>query len=190
MDSSPLRLPWFALKVRPRHEKTTAWALHNKGFEEFLPLYRSRRRWSDRIKELDIPLFPGYVFCRLDPEDRLPALTTAGVVALVGIGKTPSPVEEAEIVALQAVVRSGLRAEPWPFLRIGQAVRIELGPLAGLEGILAEIRNRHRLVVSVTLLQRAVAVEIDRAWIRPIPSRRPSAASSLSSPVLVRTQYA
>jgi len=190
MEPSSSTLPCFALQVRPRHEKAAAWALHNKGFDEFLPLYRSRRRWSDRVKELDMPLFPGYVFCRFDPEDRLPILTTPGVISLVGIGKTPTPVEEAELAALRMVVQSGLNAEPWPFLKVGQPVRIDLGPLAGLEGILTELKNRQRLIVSVGLLQRSVAVEIDGAWVSPICLGRRSAASSSSSPYLVRTQYA
>jgi transcription antitermination factor NusG len=182
--------PWFAVQTKPRHEKVTAWALHNKGYEEFLPLYRSRRRWSDRIKELDIPLFSGYVFCRFDPESRLPILTTPGVISIVGMGKTPAPVTEAEIGALQAVVQSGLKAEPWPFLKVGQAVRIDWGPLAGLEGILLALKNRQRLVVSVTLLQRSVAVEIEGAWVSPLRLGRRGGASTESKSILARTQYA
>ena len=88
----------------------------NKGFEEFLPVYQCRRRWSDRLKEVEFPLFPGYVFCRLNPQYRLPLLTIPGVLHFVGIGKTPVPLEDAEITAIQAAVRSGLSTEPWPFL--------------------------------------------------------------------------
>jgi len=142
----------------------------NKGFEEFLPLYRARRRWSDRQKETEFPLFPGYVFCRLDPQHRLPILTIPGVVHVVGIGKTPVPIEEREITAIQAAVRSGLSAEPWPFLEAGQRVRLEEGPLAGLEGILVGSAKQHRIVVSVTLLKRSVAVAIERHWVRPLDS--------------------
>ena len=170
--------PWFALQVRPRHEKATALALRGKGFEEFLPLCKTKRRWSDRVKELEAPLFPGYVFCRFSPQDRLPILTTPGVAYIVGMGKTPVAVADAEIAALQAIVKSGLRAQAWPFMRIGQFVRIEDGPLCGLEGILLDFRNSHRLVVSVTLLQRSVAVEIERLCVSPIgtPRRPPSMA--------------
>jgi transcription antitermination factor NusG len=185
-----LQKPWFAVQTKSRHEKVAAWALHNKGYEEFLPLYRSRRRWSDRVKELDIPLFSGYVFCRFDPEERLPVLTSPGVLSIVGMGKTPAPVTEAEIAALQVVVESGLKAEPWPFLKVGQAVRIDWGPLAGLEGILTGLKNRQRLVVSVTLLQRSVAVEIDGAWVSPLRLGRRGGASARSSSVLAGTQYA
>lgn len=139
-----------------------------KGYEALLPLYRSRRRWSDRIKELDLPLFDGYVFCRLNPEHRLPVLTIPGVLHFVGTGKAPIAVPDAEIAALQAVMRSGAAAEPWPHLRVGQRIRIDRGPLRNLEGILVEVKGRSRLVVSVSLLQRSVAVEVDRDWVDPI----------------------
>jgi transcription antitermination factor NusG len=159
---------WFALQVKPRHEKVAAQALERKGFEQFLPVYRARRRWSDRVKEVHLPLFPGYAFCRFDPLNRLPVLTIPNVVHVVGFGKTPAPVADVEIASLQAIVKSGLPALPWPFLKIGQFVRIDSGPLIGVTGLLLEIKNGHRLVVSVTLLQRSVAVEIDHAWVTPV----------------------
>ena len=171
LETGDLNRSWFALCVKPRHEKTTAWALRSKGFEEFLPLHRRLRRWSDRLKELDEPLFSRYVFCRFDPMDRLPVLRTPGVVSIVGFAGNPAPVADGEIAALQAIVKSGLTAQPWPFLQRGQLVRIEAGPLSGLEGILLDWKSRHRLIVSVTLLQRSVAVEIDRLWVRPIGAR-------------------
>ncbi|HSW39875.1 MAG TPA: UpxY family transcription antiterminator [Acidobacteriota bacterium] len=160
---------WYALRVRPRFEKTVASTLLLKGYEGFLPLYRRRSRWSDRIKELELPLFTGYMFCRLDINRRLPILVTPGVIQIVGIGKTPHPVDDAEIAALQAIVISGLQAEPRSYLNIGQRVKMELGPLAGIEGILAAIKGSSRLVVSVSLLQRSVSVEIDESWVLPIP---------------------
>jgi transcription antitermination factor NusG len=159
---------WFALRTKPQREKVVASALRSKGYEEFLPLYRSRRRWSDRIKEMDLPLFPGYVFCRFDVHSRLPILVTPGVLLIVGIGKTPLAVNDSEIAALQSIVKSGLQAEPWPFLKVGQRVRIDQGSLEGVEGILTAIKKPCRLVVSVTLLQRSVAVEIDQDWATPI----------------------
>ena len=157
--------PWFALRVRSRYENTVATILGGKGYEWFLPLYKSRRPWSDRIKEIQLPLFPGYVFCRFNVQKRLPILTTPGVVAIVGIGKCPIPVDDGEIAAIQATVRSGLPSRPWPFLEIGQRVRVEYGPLCGLEGILVDLKGQHRLVLSVNLLQRSVAVEVDSAWV-------------------------
>jgi transcription antitermination factor NusG len=165
----PANQPWYALHVRSKFENLASATLHGKGYQEFLPVYRSQRRWSDRVKELDLPLFPGYLFCRFDVHDRLlPILTTPGVVAIVGAGKTPVPVSEEEIAAVQAIVRSGLPAQPWPCLTVGSRVLIERGPLAGVEGIALNVDKKYRLVVSVPLLQRSVAVEIDRDWARPI----------------------
>ncbi|MFY9726811.1 MAG: UpxY family transcription antiterminator [Bryobacteraceae bacterium] len=159
---------WFALRVKSRCEKVVSTIAHNKGFEEFLPLYQCRRRWSDRLKSVEFPLFPGYVFCRLDPQYRLPLLTIPGVLHFVGIGKVPVPIDDAEILAIQSAVASGLSTEPWPFLEVGQRVRLEDGPLVGLEGFLVEVRKRYRVIVSVTLLKRSVAVEIDREWVAPL----------------------
>jgi transcription antitermination factor NusG len=159
---------WFALEVKQRYEQFAATALRNRGYEEFLPLYKCRRRWSDRIKQLDLPLFPGYLFCKLDPDNRLPILATPGVILIVGIGKIPVPVAESEIDAVRSVVASQLSAQPWPFLRAGQQVRIDAGPLRGVEGVFLNHRNQCRLVVSVTILQRSVAVEVDGDWVTPL----------------------
>ncbi len=158
-------LPWYALQVRPRFEKVIASTLLNKGYEGFLPLYRHRSRWSDRMKEVQLPLFPGYLFCRFDLNKRLPILVTPGVMHVVGIGRTPHPVDEGEIAALQSIVFSGLQAEPRSYLNLGERVRIAIGPLAGVEGILAGIKGSNRLVVSVSLLQRSVSVDIDESWV-------------------------
>jgi transcription antitermination factor NusG len=159
---------WFALRVKSRREKVVAMMAQNKGFEEFLPLYQSRRRWSDRLQSVELPLFPGYLFCRLNPQHRLPLLTIPGVLHFVGIGKIPAPIEDVEIAALQTAARSGLLTEPWPFLEIGQRVRLDEGPLAGLEGILVGTSKPERIVVSVTLLKRSVAVSIERHWATPL----------------------
>ena len=168
---------WFALRVKSRAERVVANMARNRGFEEFLPVHQSWRQWSDRKKLVEIPLFPGYVFCRLAPERRLPLLTIPGVLHFVGIGKLPAPIEETEIDAIRAAVDSGLCAEPWPFLEAGQRVRLEGGPLAGLEGILIEARKQQRLVVSVTLLKRSVAVGIERHWVRPLDTSGREATS-------------
>ncbi len=164
-------LPWLALQTRCRYEGFVAKQLRHKGYQILLPLYTCRRRWSDRIKELELPLFPGYVFCRFNPLDRLPILVTPGVIQVIGIGKIPTPVDDAEIAAIQTAIQSGLPRQPWPFLQIGQRVRVECGPLCGLEGIFVDFKGRHRLVLSVTLLQRSVAVEVDGAWVIPIPQQ-------------------
>jgi transcription antitermination factor NusG len=160
--------PWFAVRIRARQERLIASALHNKGYEVFLPLYVSRRRWADRFKELELPLFPGYLFCRFDVQKRLPILMTPGVLQIVGTNNAPLPIEDVEIAAVQSIVLSGLAAEPWPYLRTGETVRIERGSLSGVEGILVAVKKPYRVVVSVTLLQRSVAVEIDQDWMSPV----------------------
>jgi transcription antitermination factor NusG len=159
---------WFALRVKSRREKVVAAIVRNKGCEEFLPVYRSRRHWSDRLKSVELPLFAGYVFCRLDPMQRLPLLKIPGVLHFVSTGKAPIPIEDREIAAIQTAVRSGALTEPWPFPAVGQCVRIEDGPLAGLEGILAGTSKRRCLIVSVTILERSVSVAIDRCWAVPL----------------------
>jgi transcription antitermination factor NusG len=159
---------WFAVRVKPQAERVVATVARYKGFDEFVPLYKARRRWSDRFKWIDLPLFPGYVFCRLKGESRLPILTIPGVLHFVGVGKVPVPIDDAEVAALQTAIQSGLWAEPWPFLDVGQRVRIEEGPLTGVEGLLIEVRKKQRVVVSVSLLKRSVAVEIERHWARPL----------------------
>jgi transcription antitermination factor NusG len=175
--------PWFALQVRSRYERNVASFLDGKGYEWFLPTYHSRRRWSDRVKEMDLPLFPGYLFCRFDPQDRLPILKTPGMIAIVGTARVPTAVDDTEITALRTLVTSGIPRQPWPYLEIGQRVRIEHGALQGLEGILLQHKGSDRLILSVTLLQRSVAAEIDCSWVVPIktnPQLRPAARQSRS----------
>jgi transcription antitermination factor NusG len=142
-------------------------AARSKGFEDFLPLQTCRQRWSDRSKLVELPLFPGYLFCRLNPEDRFSLLTIRGVMHIVGVGRTPEPVDEHEILAIQHAVRSDAQVEPWPFLQAGQRVRLSSGPLAGLEGILVETDEQRRIVVGLTVLKRSVAVKIERDWVEP-----------------------
>jgi transcription antitermination factor NusG len=164
------KYPWFALQVRSRHESCVADYLNGQGYEWFLPLYKNRKRWSDRIKEVESPLFPGYLFCRFNQHDRLPILKTPGVIQIVGFNRIPAVVEESEINALQALMAAGVPNHPCPFLELGDKVRIESGPLRDLEGILLDFKGHHRLVLSVTLLQRSVAVEIDSALVTPVSS--------------------
>lgn len=181
-NSSGLR--WFALRVKSHCEKVAAASLRSRDYAEFLPLYRSRWRWSDRWVELERPLFPGYVFCRFDPDHRLPILTIPSLVHIVGIGRVPLPVEDSEIAAVQSVVRSGLAAQPWPYIRVGDVVRVRYGVLRDLEGILIEVKKRHRLVVSIALLQRSVAVEIGRDWVSLVrPASRGPATAAVRRPV-------
>src|SRR5215469_4232042 len=157
--------PWFALFVKTCSEKSTSMLLENVGYECFLPTNQCVRRWSDRSKVFEVPLFPGYLFCRMNPHDRLPVLKTPGVIQIVGVGETAMPVDEGELTAIQRAENSGLPTMAWPYLRAGHLERVEQGPLCGLMGIVVRMRFRTKLVLSIHLLQRSVAVEIDRQWV-------------------------
>lgn len=172
---------WYAVRVRSQHEDVVARHLRVRGLEVFLPLHRQKHRWSDRFREVELPLFPGYVFCQFDAANRLPVLTIPGVVHIVGAGKNPLPIDEAEIVAIQEAVKSGFPTQPCSFMQIGEKVRIEYGPLRGIEGILSGFRGHQRLVLSITLLQRSVAVEIDGEWVRSLSLRQRSSAKQIPS---------
>lgn len=175
---------WFALQVRTRREQSTIGLLSSKGYQAFLPTYKLQRHWSGRTKDVVAPLFPGYVFCRFDSSNRLPILVTPGVIAVVGRGRVPVPVEESEISAIQTLVSSGLPAEPWPYLEVGQRVRIEDPALFGVEGILIRFKGVGRIVLSVSLLRRSVALEIDRVSVRPARSIQEAGCGSASLAVL------
>jgi transcription antitermination factor NusG len=179
MNPETITARWFAVQVRTRWESSTAVLLSGKGYETFLPTYKTKKRWSGNTKEVDSPLFPGYVFCHFDAQKRLPILVTPGVIAVVGRGRTPLPVEDTEIVSIQTAVRSRLQVEPWPYLEIGERIRIADEAFNGLEGILINFKGSHRLVVSVSLLRRSVALEIDRSLVRPLGLERASAPGSV-----------
>jgi transcription antitermination factor NusG len=156
------RSSWFALTVRPRHEKTASQNLRLRGLEEFLPLQRVRRSWSDRTQKVELPLFPGYVFCRFSYRERMHALNTPGVRSIVGFGSADIALNDSEIESIQALLSSGLPVSPWQYLRAGETVVIESGALSGVRGTVLREKNSWRIVVNVELLQRSVAVEIDR----------------------------
>jgi transcription termination/antitermination protein NusG len=167
---------WFALTVKPRHEKVVAQHLRLRGLEEFLPLQRVRRSWSDRTQAVDLPLFPGYVFCRFSYRERLHALNTPSVRSIVGFANADIPLDDTEIASIQSVMVSGLAVTPWPYLRVGEQVTIEQGALEGVRGTILREKGPWRLIVNVELLQRSVAVEIDRELVGPLrPSISPAA---------------
>jgi transcription antitermination factor NusG len=155
-------LPWFAVHVRCSGESVVSKLLAFKGFETYLPTYRVMRRFCDRNKALDYPLFSGYLFCRINPAQRLPVLTTHGVVGILGIGKVPVAIPDREIMAIETALKSGYSVRPHPYLREGDKVLITEGPLRNIEGILVAYKNSYRVIVNVPLLQRAVSVELER----------------------------
>jgi transcription antitermination factor NusG len=167
-EVEPSPYPWFALRVRSNYEKISGSHLRERGYEQFSPSYWVERRWSDRTKQIERFLFPGYIFCRFDPNDRFPVVTVPGIVDVVGFGKSPEQIPDAEIERVRRMVESGAAVSPYPYMRVGQTVRIEQGPLTGVEGVLVQVKGKTRLVVSVNLLQRSVSAEIDRHSIRPV----------------------
>lgn len=163
--------PWYAVRVRTRSELLADQILRGKGYETFLPTYQTRRIWSDRVKQLELPLYPGYVFCRFEFEHRLPILQSVGVMDVVNDGRKGLAIPEDEILAVRRIMESRLKVGPFPFLHAGQTVEIHKGPLQGIEGILVVQKKNFRLVVSIPLLQRSVNVEIEGDWVRPVPAR-------------------
>lgn len=157
---------WFAVRVRPRSEGRVVREIAERGFEAFAPSRSIRRRWSDRTVVVEEALFPGYCFCRFDAAaERVRVLQSPGVIGIVGIGRVPAPVDDTEITAVQRVAASQATLSPWPYIRTGQQVRIDRGPLAGLEAIVVRSETGARVVVSVNLLQRSIAAEVDRDWL-------------------------
>jgi len=168
MNSPHCSFPWYAIQVRPKYEKQVVQSIGCKEINTFLPLYAEKRKWSDRVKELEVPLFDGYVFCQLDITKRLPILQTPGVIRFVGLGKTPIPVDGREMEAVRTVVDSGSVFRPWKYLREGDEVRIDEGPLRNVEGILVSDKEQSHVVVSINLLQRAMAVQVEKSWLSPV----------------------
>jgi transcription antitermination factor NusG len=158
-------LHWHALYVRSRHEKSVYAQLDAKAAGVFLPLYSKKQKWADRWKIVQLPLFPGYVFCRFDASQRSSVLATSGVIDVVRTGSQPAAIDECEIEAIHRVVQSPLLSEPFPDLVKGSRVMMSDGPLKGLTGTLMEVRKSFRLVISVELLRRSVLIEIDRDWV-------------------------
>ncbi len=163
---------WYALTVAPRHEFRVQEGLASLGkVEAFLPTYQDKRVWSDRTKIIEVPLFAGYVFARFDSHAaRMHVLRLGGVKSIVGFGSEPLPLPDAEIESVRALVASGFPVKQWPFLRAGQKVRVEHGPLRGTEGVIVSQKDEWMMVVSIELLQRSVAVLLDRSVLKAIRS--------------------
>lgn len=166
---------WYAIYTRHQHEKSIANMLTNKGFEVFLPLYLVGHRWKDRTKQVSLPLFPTYVFLWSCQARRIDVLKTPGVYQFVGSCGMPSAIPEEEIESVRRAVISTLNIEPHPFLKCGDRVRVKSGALAGMEGMLVRKKNLFRLVVSVELLNRAIAMEVDVTTVEKLATQGPLA---------------
>jgi transcription antitermination factor NusG len=158
---------WWALYTRHQHEKAVAEMLCAKGFEVFLPLYESQRRWNDRVKLLSLPLFPGYLFMRGGNDRRAQAVMTPGVAMILSVGDQVALIPDGEIEAIRRTIEGPFRIEPHPHLKCGDRVRVKQGILEGLVGILVRKRNSCTLVLSVEMLERSVGVEIDASNVEP-----------------------
>ena len=156
---------WYAIRVKSNRERITAAALKGKGFPVCLPSYACRSIQANSKRTVEKPLFPGYVFCSFDVTRRLPILTAPGVVHIVSIGRIPQPVDEHEMSAVLAIIQSELPAKPHQFPSIGQCIELDCGPLAGAHGVILSYLGEEEFVVSVSLLQRSIAVKVDRSWI-------------------------
>jgi transcription antitermination factor NusG len=158
---------WYALYTNGRHEKRVVELLNNRQVDCYLPLYRSLRRWQDRRKQLDLPLFPGYVFARIALASRLQVLTVPGVVQIVTFNGKPAPISDFEIERLRQWLSCSPSIKPHPYLTSGKRVRVRSGPLAGMQGVLVRRKRSYRLVISIDLLMRSLSVEIDEAEAEP-----------------------
>lgn len=154
---------WFAVQTRPRHEKKVSLELAEKGLQSFLPLQCARRRWSDRYKWVELPLFSQYLFVRISPdaEMRIRVLRTVGVIRFAGASGGGTPVPDAQIESLQAIMKQRVPLAPHSYINVGERVRIRGGALNGVEGVLVAIKDDRRLVVSVDLIQRSVAIQLN-----------------------------
>lgn len=159
-DATP---QWYAVCTRSNHEKSASTQLEQRSIEHFLPLYESVRRWKDRRKRLELPLFQGYIFVRIPLQERLRVLVTPGVVRLVGFDNRPAALPDGEIEALRGVLLHGVHSEPHPYLSVGRRVRITRGALAGMEGVLIRKKGRVRLVLSIDLIRQSAMIEVDSA---------------------------
>ena len=154
-------LPWYAVYTNSRHEKRVASLLESREIDCFLPIYKTVRKWQDRRKEVELPLFPGYLFVRMETHARLKVVTVPGLVRIVGFDGRPAPIEESVIESLRTGAWQANRVEPHPYLKIGRRVRVRYGPLQGMQGILVRRKDRFRLVLSIDLIMRSVSVEVD-----------------------------
>ena len=170
---------WWVLYTRHQHEKTVAESLSVHGFDVFLPLYESTRRWKDRSKILSLPLFPCYVFVRGGCNRMLEVVTTPGVNMILHRGERVATIPEAELDAIRRTVEGHLSVEPHPFLKCGERVRVIRGSLEGVEGILVRKKGSYRLVLSVEMLAQSAAVEIDVTDVEPV---RPQTSTFVSLP--------
>ena len=173
---------WWAVYTRHQHEKVVAEMLVAKGFEVFLPLYETVRRWKDRNKKLQVPLFPCYLFVRENMGGRLQIMMTPGTHMILTNGERLAVIPDDEVQAISRATKDPSRVEPYPFLRVGGKVRVKRGTLQGLEGILVRKKNLYRMVLSINMLAQSAAVEVSASEIEPVLDRDSDFSGGAASP--------
>ncbi len=180
---------WFALHIRIYNQENVITSLLHKGYEVFAPTYVATRIVVRREREIRAPLFPGYIFCTLDPQYRLPVVSIPGVIGILGTGNVSTPIPDGEIESIRRMVASGLPIEPYQLLQPGEPVQVQKGVLAGLEGVVVHHKGKHRLVISVSALNdRAVSVEVDQSMIVPLNKRSVQSGKTIASSSLLYYQ--
>jgi transcription antitermination factor NusG len=163
---------WYAVQVKGRQEIQVSQTLRFKGYETLVPVYKARKKWSDRSKIVELPLFPSYIFCRFDPQLQGKIISSPGVTSVVGFGRGPVPIREDEIASLKVLMASGAECNPHSFFHAGQEVEVVSGPLSGVKGIVVSNGRKMRIVISVQLIQGSVVVEVDEDCVAPLAARR------------------
>jgi transcription antitermination factor NusG len=167
-------LRWYAVYTYPRHEKSVAEQLESKTIEAFLPTFTTESRWKDRRVRIQTPVFPGYVFARISPSQRSKILNTPGVIRVLSFNGIPAPNDDSEIEAVKLCLERDATLKPYPFLEVGDRVRVRSGVLEGLEGLISRCKNERRLIVPITLINQSVAIEVDAQLLEPLPANRAS----------------
>jgi transcription antitermination factor NusG len=162
---------WYAAYTYPRHEKAVMKQLESKSIEAFLPLFLTENRWKDRRVQIQNPLFPGYVFTRINLSERNRVLAIPGVIRMLSFNGLPAPIDDSEIEAVRLCMERGAPLEPYPFLEIGDRVRVRSGVLKGLEGLISRCKDERRLIVPISLINQSVAVDIDIQLLEPLDTR-------------------
>jgi transcription antitermination factor NusG len=158
---------WYAIATKPRHEKVVNERLQSASIESFLPVLKAISRWKDRRVAIERPIFPGYVFTRIDVLERTKVYTVPGIVRIVSFNGKPAPVDDSEIEGVRMCLSRGRSPAPYPFPALGDQVRVVSGALQGLRGVVVRNKSQYRIVVSIHLIHQSVSVEIDAKLLEP-----------------------
>ena len=165
MNSKDLNKKWFAFYTKSRHEKSVCKTLLEQGYDVYLPLLRRRKKWSDRKKWVEYPLFKSYIFIKINPKDSIFVLKAPGIVKIIEFGGKPSPIRDLTIQYLKLMIDGGFNPEPTDYFIKGDNVIIKDGPLKGLKGIISTIHNQERFIIHIDAIKHSVSIKISRAFL-------------------------